>query len=105
MNKLQYLILYYCSNFITKENLIDKLRENNIIIDERTLRNEIRKMVLQGYTIISECVEKQKGYKVEKDINKIMNNAERLKKRGVKIIERAEKLKRIAIDLQSGTLL
>jgi len=104
MNKLQAQILFYMTDFITLENLILNLSRDGVSIDNRTLRNEIRNLVMEGYPVISECINRKKGYKIEKDINKIINNAERLKKRGIKIIERAEKLKQIALKMQQPNL-
>ncbi len=97
-------IVDYIKIFRTKKQILNYLNEWGYEVDERLLRIYIRDLIFEGMPIISECFDKQKGYKIESDVKKLQNNAERLKKRAIKIMERAQKLEKIILELQNKKL-
>jgi len=103
-NLNKQIINYIKEGFKTKYEIIYYLKSYGYNLEDRQLRKIIRDLVLNGIPIISESRGKDKGYKLELDTHKLYNNAERLKHRAIKIMERAAKLEKIISDIQDGKL-
>jgi len=103
-NSIKKLILYYIRDWHTKNEIVSYLEQNNFAVNERQLRKIIRDLIFAGMPITSESKGKLRGYKLETDPRKLYNNAERLKRRAIKIMERAAKLEKIISDIRDGKL-